>query len=1646
MKSCVTLFRYSKLKIQPRVFIFALVLQFATLAVFAQYSKLLDFAGGTEARDPIGVLITDGIYMYGISFNGGTSDTGTIYKIKQDGTGYLKIHDFTGTNGKNPEGSLYYDGTFLYGMTYYGGTNDMGVIYKIMPDGSNYQKLLDFDGTNGKGPYGTFVSDGTYLYAMTWQGGANDLGKIFRILPDGTGYQSLMDFAGASNGSLPAATLYINGSRLFGMTSAGGANGVGTVFGINTNGAGYTKLHDFAAGANGREPYGALISDGTYLYGLTYFGGANDLGTAFRLMPDGTNFSKLMDFAVISTGSHPYTNLTLSGSYLYGLAPEGGGFSASNKGTLFKVKTDGTGLTKLLNFLGASNGSTPNGSLLSIGPYLYGTTSAGGASGNGTLFKYEIYEPFTKLLDFTGPVNGLVPYGSLYSDGTFLYGMTEEGGVNNLGTIFKVKPDGTEYSKLLDFAGATNGSGPFGSLISDGIFLYGMTYSGGTSNVGTIFKIMPDGTGYMKLHEFSALANGVYPESDLYYVGGWLYGMTPSGGANNRGTFFKIMPDGTGYQKLSDFGAPFDGSGPRSSLYYDGTFFYGTTNGGGSAGRGTIFKIKPDGTNLTKLLDFGIGTDGRFPEGSFTSDGTYLYGTTSQGGTNNYGSLFKIKPDGTDFATILSFDNNIYGSSPQGTPLLVGEFLYAMAYVGGPNFEGTIFKIKTDGTNFKTVHEFSGITSGSYPIGNSLITDGTYFYGMTNNGGLNEGTVFRLRDIPENSTILNFTGTATGNYPTYTRLTCDGTSLYGMTSRGGTNDEGVVFKVNQDGSSFNKLYDFGPAPDGERPHGSLYNDGTFLYGMTSSGGSSFLNNQGTIFKIKPDGTSYLKIFNFDGTATGKNPSGTLISDGVFLYGVTIRGGLSNSGTIFKILPDGSGFVKLHDFPATDGSYGDLTLIGTTLYGATLQGGAVDEGTIFKMETNGTGYTTLHEFNSFEGSLPLFSGALEYDGTYLYGMTEIGGTSDDGVVFKIKPDGTGYENLHNFSLPSGTIPLGALELVGSTLYGLTYQGGTADLGTLFKINTDGSGYQTLMDFDGIANGYEVLGTLCYCNNALYGMTTSGGANDLGTIFKYIIPPATPGIPTVSGFSPASGPIGTTVTITGTNFSATPANNTVQFNGTTAVVTASTSTSISTTVPIGATTGTITVTVAGNTATSATNFTVTVSSVITITTQPSDFIACVGQTATFITAATGTTNITYQWQFSIDGIAPFADITNGGGYSNATTATLSVNTTANFGLGRYRCRINGDFAIEVITNDEGLFINPISTAPTVVGANRCGAGSVTLTASGGTNGQYKWYTTATGGTAIAGETSGNYVTPSITSTTSYYVSLNTNGCESTRTLVTATLTITPAPTATGASGCPASAVTLVASGGTNGQYNWYTVATGGTAITGATNNTYQISSLTVTSTFYVSLTISGCESTRTAVTSTLLATGCAPVITTQALTTQVEGKIEINLQSLITTPGTLDPNSIKIVTQPASGAIASITNFVLTIDYKDKPFSGRESVTIEACNTNGLCAQQTFNIEVVGEVIVYNALSPNGDGKNEIFFIQYIDLLPETQNNKVTIYNRWGSKVFEVSNYNNITNVFRGLNDGGNELPSGTYFYKIEFNSGRKGETGYLTLKK
>ncbi len=427
-----------------------------------------------------------------------------------------------------------------------------------------------------------------------------------------------------------------------------------------------------------------------------------------------------------------------------------------------------------------------------------------------------------------------------------------------------------------------------------------------------------------------------------------------------------------------------------------------------------------------------------------------------------------------------------------------------------------------------------------------------------------------------------------------------------------------------------------------------------------------------------------------------------------------------------------------------------------------------------------------------------------------------------------------------------------------------------------------------------------------------------------------------------------------------------------------------------------------------------------------------------TGTVTLTATGGTAGQYRWYTVPTGGAAIA------GQTNATyvTPSLTITTTFHVAINNGTCESTRTAVVATI--------NTPPTAPTTTGAAACGTSTVTLTATGGAAGQYRWYTVPTGGTAIAGQTNATYVTPSLTITTTFHVAINNGTCESTRTAVVATINTPPtAPTTTGASTCLPGSVTLSASGGSAGQYRWYTAPTGGTAIAGQTNATYSTPSLPLTTTYYVSINNGTCESARTSVIATVAAPGCdnePPVIQAVPVTTQIGGIVTVNLVALISdSDNNVDFSTLSIVTQPSSGASASIDgNFNLILNYNGLSFLGIETITLRVCDTF-VCTNQVFSIEVVGDIEIFTGISPNNDFKNETFLIQNIEELDATRQNRVSIYNRWGDMVWEGSNYDNQTVVFKGKSKNNDDLPSGTYFYKIEFSSLRETQTGYLMLK-
>jgi uncharacterized repeat protein (TIGR03803 family) len=355
-----------------------------------------------------------------------------------------------------------------------------------------------------------------------------------------------------------------------------------------------TVLYSFA-GADGAIPVAGLILDAKgNIYGTTYGGGASGFGTVFQITSAGTE-KVLYSFSGGADGSGPISDLVEANGNFYGTTIEGGGAGAV--GTVFKV-TSTSRETVLASLTLEDGGAYPEGGLVrDKHGNLYGTTSGyNGGYGNGAVFKVSSSGKLTILYTFQGGDDGLCPYGDLLLDAEGnLYGTTYRGGTSGLGTVFEITPSGSE-TVLYSFTGGTDGSLPAAGLFRDvSGNLYGTT-TGGGNGYGTVFKVTPDGTETI-VHSFTD-SDGYYPIAPLVQdAKGNFYGTTEFGGRHGQGTVFKLT--GKGIETVvHSFTGKKDGGSPVAGLIFDTEGnLYGTTSGGGNTkcvgGCGVVFKIVP---------------------------------------------------------------------------------------------------------------------------------------------------------------------------------------------------------------------------------------------------------------------------------------------------------------------------------------------------------------------------------------------------------------------------------------------------------------------------------------------------------------------------------------------------------------------------------------------------------------------------------------------------------------------------------------------------------------------------------------------------------------------------------------------------------------------------------------------------------------------------------------------------------------------------------------------------------------------------------------------------------------------------------------------------------------------------------------------
>ena len=326
--------------------------------------------------------------------------------------------------------------------------------------------------------------------------------------------------------------------------------------------------------------------------------------------------------------------------------------------------------------------------------------------------------------------------------------------------------------------------------------------------------------------------------------------------------------------------------------------------------------------------------------------------------------------------------------------------------------------------------------------------------------------------------------------------------LWGVTFRGGEYDDGAIFRMDVNGENQTVVYSF--YDEGYKPHGSLIRaTNGKLYGLTELGGTGA---PGTLFEFDPVTETYMKKIDFDGTEMGSGPKGSLmLASNNLLYGMTTWGGENDRGVIFEYDPATGAFAKKFDFGGENGEkpHGNLLEVSNgLLYGMTAHGGEIDQGVLFKYNLTTNTFTKLHDFVANTGRTP--TGSLIQVSNKLYGLTKLGGIGDGtGVLFEYDLSTEIYTAKVFFTdLDDGGNPRGDLLWTNGMLYGLTESGGITGDGTIFKYDPQTGTFTILLDFDYYETGSSPFGSLMQASNGnLYGMTYEGGLNEKGVIFEY-----------------------------------------------------------------------------------------------------------------------------------------------------------------------------------------------------------------------------------------------------------------------------------------------------------------------------------------------------------------------------------------------------------------------------------------------------------------------------------------------------------------------------------------------------------------
>ncbi|UII20616.1 choice-of-anchor tandem repeat GloVer-containing protein [Fulvivirga ligni] len=981
---------------------------------------------------------------------------------------------------------------------------------------------------------------------------------VLSINKDGSDVQTLHTFNQTLEGQDPTLKLAIlEDGRLLGATSSGGAYNLGTLYRMEKDGSEFVVTHHFRVESIHEDLTKSLFiaSDGS-IYGSIQ--SDDDKVGIFRTNADGSGMRIIKE---PTFASKTQSNLVEKDGYIYSL-------NFNDQATFFRYSMSTDQNETIANDLDSIR---LQDKIFVIGNSVYGSFTKTPDALERGLFSISLDDIFTsEESDFfnierfynSEPVGNNVMRLIKGSDNV-VYGVTREGGIGfeDFGAIFKITNDQPELIRLQEYAQSIS----INIAHADDGYIYAATLNVGGPNA-MLYKIKTDGTGYedntLSPYHFKSVG-GILQTSS-----GEIIAMTEGHDrSESRGYMFKFK-NGISWTETTYKFTTADGKVPLGALIEgDDGYLYSTTNIGGANNKGVIFKVLPDGTNYQKLHEFN-GNDGQLPTAGLADGGDgFLYGSTPEGGMYGEGVIFKIRNDGSDFSIIYHFDGSPY-SEPYHELTLVGDYLFGS--VKGGDSGAVAYKIKKDGSDFSVV--LSGGTPTIYftrmpsPEVTSQVTlpsDSSTYILEGSELSVMVKSVFGASEyyleISESETFEDIVWSGTSsttsfsinglstNTPYYTRVSTDISSfgdittftlanqyvtrLWGVTTSGGDNPcfsnlGGTVFSISPDGTGFAKIYDTECAADtsatfaGEQFTSSPVIDKSGkIYALTMN---TAYRNPNEYYEIINGGNGG-DIISFDSytlnsTALYENldihMSGEISimsDDQIYLIDSKAK---SERGAIRKFATDGSSSPTtsfLHTF--TFGYDGDLNPgrfpigrlleYGDYLYGTNHVDGSGNQGTIYRIKPNGTDLEVLHTFENGTGYPK--GGLTDGEDGFIYGMT----TKGDGRIYKIRPDGSDYQVIRSFADYNsvlGKTVFGNLTMVNGILYGMTEGGGQYGNGTIFKITTDGSSYVILRHLS-VTDGAHPLGSLTFNpdDQHFYGMTSKGGNNSMGTIFKMSLTP-------------------------------------------------------------------------------------------------------------------------------------------------------------------------------------------------------------------------------------------------------------------------------------------------------------------------------------------------------------------------------------------------------------------------------------------------------------------------------------------------------------------------------------------------------------